>query len=356
MTPKAILNIYRRAALMGLLALTLATPLAVVPAPPAHAFIKGFIERFFPSGSGSNPSHRNGAGALRDRACLPGSNTELQDIAQIFALVPTTAIARTTRATPEIFFHVPVQRNESDQPTLPRTERFLLRFQLTRKVPESPINPGISDQDPAASAQGSSQVVFSQSFELPTDSRLVRVQIPEETPLAIDSQYEWSLRLLCERQQPSPSLTANRQSTCTVPSASLSTSTLNRVPGEGSLESRNLCIGPLQSIQPAAPPEQTVHQEIYGQIQRIDVPTPLRTALQRAAATRHTVYFENDIWFDGISDLATRPADWGSFLTQLTAADRPSDNDFFNFMTSLDLTEAELSSRPPQLVPLALEN
>lgn len=303
------------------IALAIAPALIAVPATPANACSRGFLARIFRRSACSNAGNRSRGGAIRDEACSPGES--IGEIThrgnrQIVALAPPGSLSKTVRKRPDIFLHVPFDRQINAG-----NSRLVLLFELATqdlKVSDQ-LWSSVSDDG----GGGARTVIAQKVFSLPSASGLVQLPFPAEAPLVPNKPYVWNVRLLCQTRQSlttppediaslterpiAPATIAPATTTAVAPN-SLTTSSL----GGPAVDASDLAILTLEGdrTQPAESPAlvETVYQELYGQIRR-DQLADLPATLSLTPTAQSEAYLAEGAGFDAVSVLATeRPTNW----------------------------------------------
>ncbi len=296
-------RVYRQVVQGSLAALAIALLIILTIATPAQADWLETLRRIIEGDPDSQASNRNRGAATRDETCLlddgvaravdssspDGSVGPFAPAAakpgnsQIVVLAPDI-FQNTIQPTPELFLYVPFDRN---------TYNMVLVFELA-----------IKETAPAREVIGEPI-----HLSLPVEPGLMRFRLPAETPLEIGKTYEWTFRLSCRGNQPTPDSEPNNVS---------STASL----GDGDIDIQEIKIlalgGDIDGPNVAASPTLTVRQEVFGDIQRVDETGELTEALANSdSSNRYQVYFDHDIWFDMVAALAKNPSsEWTALLKE----------------------------------------
>ncbi|NJL86435.1 MAG: DUF928 domain-containing protein [Leptolyngbyaceae cyanobacterium SM1_1_3] len=133
------------------------------------------------------PGNREAGASRSDDSCLIASNNSPK---ALVALIPNTNIGLTTAATPTFYVYVPPNQAEE------------LEFLLYE--------------------EGTQRLVYQKTYESKAVSgEIVAVELPEESPLAVEQNYYWYFSVVCSSDQPDENLVIESNIRRIEPSAAL---------------------------------------------------------------------------------------------------------------------------------------
>jgi len=336
--PTVIPTFRHRRLLRRLVPLVLAVPLLGAIAPPAQAGLIERIQSIFGGGNtgGQVRDGRSRGGAIRREVCeQPAAGTgELSDTlgnttespllnqestqepeagvsptassAKMLVVLSPPTRQKTTQARPSFYLYVPYGQS---------AKNIQLFFELTQINPEVP-----APHDP--------RPIANLPLQLPETPGWVRFQVPEEMALDVGKTYAWNFNIQCvasESATAAPSAgTVSEPESASDPLHDSSDTDDAGFPIITSLPTNSS--GP--SAQPSAQDDlvsatadNLETDGIWGQVERIEMPSRLMARLDRLAAREYfPVYLEYELWFEMVSNLATfQPPEWQELLANYEA-------------------------------------